>query len=436
MAVDPSDVDAFLELCASEDVEATILGTFGTESRELVLKWQGTEVGRLSVDFLHNGRPDHVRKAVLPQVDRQRGAPPEGDANRILLDILGSPNVASKEWVIRQYDHEVQAGSIVKPLVGVANDGPSDAAVIAPKFDSNRGIVVSNGINPHYGRLDPYAMVWASIDEALRNIIAVGGSIERCALLDNFSWGNTRTPEGLGSILRAAEACHDAAMVYGTPFVSGKDSLNNEYRTGDRLIVIPDTMLISAYAIVDDVTRSVTMDLKAPENLIYVVGLTGWELGGSHLDLVTGRHGDSTVPETDGARNLELYRRLDSAFEQRLIRSAHDCSEGGIAVALAEMAFAGGVGATADLSAMPTTGKLPDLVSLFSESNGRLVLEVEPDNADALERLLGDAHWGRIGTTTGESKLTLTHGDTTLVDLSLDALKSAWQKPLDFGGEA
>jgi phosphoribosylformylglycinamidine synthase II len=433
ISLPPEHLETFTKICANENVESVVLGTFGTENNELILKWQGQIVGQISMAFLHDGRPTPTREAIVPEVIRQRGPAPEGDALEILEKIMASPNVASKEWVIRQYDHEVQAGSIIKPLVGVKNDGPSDAAVIAPKFGSNKGVVLANGINPHYGKIDSYAMTVACVDEALRNVIAVGGSIERCALLDNFSWGNTKEPEGLGSILRSAEACRDAALGFETPFVSGKDSLNNEFTTEGKTIVIPNTILISAYSIMEDVRKALSMDLKAAGNRLYLVGSTGWELGGSHLKLVCGQSDDSTVPLTDIATNKALYESLAEASHKRLIRSAHDLSEGGLAVTLTEMAFAGEIGVKIDLAKVICQAgeKLPDLVTLFSESTGRLLLEIEADKAEAFEEVLKGQHVACIGeTVAGEDILVENQGTKVLKARALD-LKEIWQRPLD-----
>src|SRR5437763_1224708 len=214
------------------------------------------------------------------------------DLTQTLLKILGSPNVCSKEWIVRQYDHEVQGGSVIKPLVGAANDGPSDAAVLRPVLSSRRGLVVACGMNPNYGDYDPYHMAACAIDEAVRNCVAVGGDPRRIAILDNFCWGYTDRPETLGALVRAALACHEVAVALGTPFISGKDSLNNEfsYEAGGqrRTIQIPHTLLISALGQVADVSRCVTMDFKSPGNLIYQIGATKHELGGSHYCLVAG----------------------------------------------------------------------------------------------------------------------------------------------------
>ncbi len=280
LAVPSGKWDEFHALCASEGVEATILGQFVPTGR-LVLKYHGNVVGDLAMSFLHEGRPPIVREAIYePRPERPLtgdaaagGAATGGAAAGGVRDhagaghssattlsrILSSLNVASKEWIIRQYDHEVQGGSVIKPLVGVANDGPSDAAVIRPVLDSRRGLVIACGMNPRFGDLDPYHMAAGAIDEALRNCVAVGADPSRIAILDNFCWGYTDRPETLGALVRAALACYDMAMALETPFISGKDSLNNEFSYlvdgQKRTIAIPSTLLISAMGQVEDVAR-------------------------------------------------------------------------------------------------------------------------------------------------------------------------------------
>src|SRR5262249_4065172 len=256
---------------------------------------------------------------------------------------LASPSVCSKEWVIRQYDHEVQGGSVVKPLVGAHDDGPSDAAVVQPVLGQWVGLAVGCGINPRFGDLDPYAMACSAVDEAVRKVLAVGADPARVALLDNFCWANTDRPEVLGSLVLAAQACHDVAVAYRMPFISGKDSLKNEYSSGDVHLAIPPTLLISALGRVPDVRRCVTMDLKEPGNALYLVGTTREEVGGSHYPLVHGLSG-GTVPVVDQQLAPRIFRALHEAIRQGKVRACHDLSEGGLAVAAAEMAFAGGVG--------------------------------------------------------------------------------------------
>jgi phosphoribosylformylglycinamidine (FGAM) synthase-like enzyme len=331
--------------------------------------------------------------------------------------------------VVRQYDHEVQGGTVLKPLVGAHNDGPGDAAVVTPVLGSWRGLAVGCGINPRYGDLDPYAMAAAAVDEAVRNVVAVGADPRYVALLDNFCWGNTDRPEVLGSLVRAAEACRDVALAYTMPFISGKDSLKNEFHSGDRHIVIPPTLLISALGRVPDVRRCVSMDLKAPGNALFLVGETRDEMGGSHFHLVHGLAGGEP-PRVDLQRAPVLFRKLHEAIVGGLVRSCHDLSEGGLAVAVAEMAFAGGIGA--DVTGLGATGRgLPDEVLLFSESATRFLVEVEPGKADAFKAALAGLPFVQVGKTTMEPRLRVAGaGGEWVVWAGLAELKEAWQNPL------
>ncbi len=425
---------AFHDLCASEGVEACILGKF-TDTKNLVLKYDGTVVGDLPMSLLHDGRPPVVREATF--------APPAESPTNLdglnvshgeaLKLILSSLNVCSKESIIRQYDHEVQAGSVVKPLVGIANDGPSDAAVVRPELNSSRGLVISCGMNPHFGDHDPYWMAASAIDEAVRNCVAVGADPSQIAILDNFCWGNTEHAETLGSLVRAALACHDVAIAFSTPFVSGKDSLNNEfsYEHGEtqETISIPASLLITALGQVDHVEQCVTMDLKKPGNALLLVGETHDELGGSHFNLVTGNETGS-VPKVDIERAPHIFEAVHRVIKAGLIRSCHDVSEGGVAAALAEMAFAGGFGIDANLDCIDQAAA----VVLFSESNTRFIIEVEAENIASLNDTfddLGLAHPVQIGKVTETQTLSIQSSNgKSLVDESLTALKSAWQQPL------
>jgi phosphoribosylformylglycinamidine synthase len=441
LSVGPDQWDAFSALCRSEGVEATIIGKFVPTGR-LCLMYDQHEVADLSMKFLHEGRPPVVREATYEppaRVPLERPPSSTADLTASLIKILGSPNVASKHWVIRQYDHEVQGGSVIKPLVGAENDGPSDAAVLRPVLSSRRGIVVACGMNPCYADFDTYDMAASAIDEAVRNCVAVGADPARIAILDNFCWGNTDRPQTLGSLVRAALACHDVAVALGTPFISGKDSLNNEFRYQDadgttRSISIPPSLLISALGQVEDVRRSVTMDLKEPGNLLYLVGTTHDELGGSHFARMHGLKG-GRAPSVDPNSAKATFNAVHAAISAGLVRACHDLSEGGLAVALAEMAFAGGLGATIDAAQVPhaidRSGPL-EVALLFSESNTRFVCEVPPGMADAFDRLLGDVPHRKIGTVTGGAQLEIKLNERALVSAELSVLKSAWLAPLDW----
>ncbi|HHT9117998.1 MAG TPA: phosphoribosylformylglycinamidine synthase subunit PurL, partial [Candidatus Hypogeohydataceae bacterium YC38] len=397
LAVPPQKADELVKLFNSEDVEATIIGRF-TGDKRLRLRYQGNLVGELDMSFLHGGPPPLVRKARwTPPEHPEPELPEKGDYTEELKRILSSWNVCSKEWVIRQYDHEVQGSCVLKPLQGVNNDGPGDACVVTPLLGSKRGIAVSCGMNPKYGDIDPYHMAASAIDEALRQIIAVGGNLRQVALLDNFCWGNTQLPDRLGGLVRAALACYHMALYFGTPFISGKDSLNNEFSLGDKTVCIPPTLLISALSVVEDVTRTVSMDAKEPGNLIYILGLTKPELGGSHYYHIHGYIGNN-VPRVDTRWAKKTMEALSKASGKGLVRACHDCSEGGLAVAAAEMAFSGGLGMELSLKDVPYEGDTErDDNLLFSESNSRFVVEVRPQDAGVFKKIFKGIPCGLLG---------------------------------------
>ncbi|VTR99122.1 phosphoribosylformylglycinamidine synthase ii : Phosphoribosylformylglycinamidine synthase subunit PurL OS=Pirellula staleyi (strain ATCC 27377 / DSM 6068 / ICPB 4128) GN=purL PE=3 SV=1: AIRS: AIRS_C: AIRS: AIRS_C [Tuwongella immobilis] len=432
LAVPEADWPALQALAESEDVEAAVLGRF-TDTGRLKLSYHGNPVGELDLHFLHEGRPKLVRAATWTKPPEQE---PLGHGHRrspheSLLAILSSYSVCSKEWIIRQYDHEVQGGSVIKPLVGVRDDGPSDAAVVMPILGDYAGIAIGCGINPQYGKLDPGAMAGLAIDEAVRNVVAVGADPAKIAILDNFCWANVRDPEVLGALVRTAEACRDVAVAYGTPFISGKDSLNNEFRSPERTIAIPSTLLVSALGQIADVRTCVTMDLKAAGHLIYQVGVTKPDLGGSHYHMVQGITG-GRVPQVDLELAPKVFRAMHAAISAGLVRSCHDLSEGGLATALAEMAFAGEIGVdVTSLDAITGPEPLSDIVRLYSESPTRFVVEVPEERAAAFEQLLAGIPLAKIGVTVKEPRLRIADSNGEwLIWAKLSELKDAWQKPL------
>jgi phosphoribosylformylglycinamidine synthase len=437
LAVPPEHWPELSALCAREQVEATDLGRFVATGR-LTLRYHGETVADLSMDFLHDGRPAVVRSATYtPPSERPLPLPDRDDYTADLLGLLRAWDVCSKEWIVRQYDHEVQARTVIKPMVGVADDGPGDASVVLPVRGSTRGLAIACGVNPRYGRLDPYAMAGCVIDEAMRNCVAVGADPDRIALLDNFCWGNTERPETLGSLVRAAQGCHDLALAYGAPFISGKDSLNNEYTHEGQSLSIPPTLLISAMGQVPDVRTCVTMDLKEPGNVLLLAGLTRLELGGSHWAMLQGQDG-GRVPRVDPDLGRALFRAVHAAIGRGLVRACHDLSEGGLAVALAEMALAGGLGARVSLRDVPCDASAAhDAALLFSESPSRFLLEVRPEHVSDLTGLFGGLPLGRLGTVAGggphpdQPRLTVMGMNSSpVIDATVSDLKATWQQPL------
>lgn len=430
LAVPPENFPRLQEICDRFDVELTVIGRF-TGDRRLTVRHQGKVVGQLDMEFLHHGLPRrHLRAIWEPTEEPILAAPPSVDPGDLLLRLLAMPDIASKESVVRRYDHEVQGATAVKPFVGRENDGPSDGVVLClPEVGSYRGLALSCGINPHYGRIDPYAMAWAVVDEAMRNGVAVGADPDQMALLDNFCWGDPSLPDRLGALVRAVQGCYDAALHYGAPFISGKDSLNNEFLDPQgRQTPIPPTLLISAIGIVPDVRRAVTMDLKTPGNWLYILGTTRAEAGGSawyRLLDVRGGAVPAPVPES-----IQTMRALHRAIQEGLVRACHDCSEGGLAVAAAEMAIAGRLGLSLSLADLPRTPDITqDAMALFSETSGRFLVEVRPQDRRAFETCMGGVPLAPLGVVT-EGPLLRIVGLTGegVVALPVETLREAWQK--------
>ncbi len=434
LAVPPSKLSALQALAREYDVEAVDIGEFDGSGR-LTLYYRGQLVGDMDMHFIHEGLPKPVRKALWedPTPPAVR-IPPPVNLGQTLHQLLATPTIASKHWIIRQYDHEVQGGTVIKPLVGPQHNGPGDAAVIMPVPDSQCAAALAVGCQPRFGDLNPYQMALNSMDEAIRNIVCVGGNPDRIALLDNFCWPKCTDRIHLGALVRACQACYDGAMAYRTPFISGKDSLSNEFITEDGArICIPYTLLISAVGLVDDVSKCITMDAKKPGHRLVLVGQTRRELGGSHY-LMLQNHLGRNVPTVDLSQAPGIHRAVANAISHGLIRSAHDLSEGGLAVALAEMLFAGGLGAKVTLSHVVSSDDArEDHVLLFSESPTRYLLEVPEPQMAHFKAILGDIPMADIGELTGEPRLNIKSvKGSMLMDESVEALRDSWRKPLDW----
>jgi len=429
LAVPPAHMEQMVECCQLYGVEWTDIGEF-TQSGRLVVTYGVTPVLDLSVDFLHHGIPQKHFTAVLPspvygQTQAGKDAWQKLDYAQTLLNLLSHPDIASKEKVIRIYDHEIQGGTLVKPLTGAQSDGPSDACVLKPAgTPGNQAIALSAGINPQYGKVDPYRMAHSVVDEAVRNVVAVGADPDRIAILDNFCWGDPSNPETMGTLLEAARGCYDAALLHQTPFISGKDSLNNEYAgTDGKRHAIPPTLLISALGILPDLNQAVTLDLKQAGNILYRVGEFQPGFGGSHLCLVEPNLLPTSSQEVPPPSSLapQVYRRLHQAVRLGLVRAAHDLSEGGLAVSAAEMCIAGRLGLDLELQS-----RLPGL-DLFGETNGCLLVEIQPENLLRFETLFNGLPWIRLGAVTHHPLLRISLGSQPLISVHLDRLISSWK---------
>jgi phosphoribosylformylglycinamidine synthase II len=399
LAVPPQNVGPLLQLAGGEDVEAVVIGTFGGD--KLRLRYDGHEVGQLSMHFLHEGLPMHARKAVI--VERQRPAPTAGPKDLTpeelrdrLLKMLAQPNIASKHWIIRQYDHEVQGGTVIKPLTGPLQIGPSDAAVIRPKLSSNRGVALGCGLAPHIQ--DPYEMALAAIDEAIRNVVAVGADPDRIALLDNFCWPSVDDPRTMGTLVRACEACRDAALAYRIPFISGKDSLNNQFtdRHSGQVIRIPNTLLISAMGIIPDIHRCITMDFKRAGAPVYLI---------------------AAADPGDLAGLAATHRAMARLIAQGHVAAAHDISDGGLLVAAAEMCIASGCGLKLEPDAMDANDPLVEHV-------GRYIIELRQSDIDL------PGHFGPAAKVTRLAVVQPAPG--SLIEVPISKLTAAWRGTLDW----
>ncbi|MCD6302814.1 MAG: phosphoribosylformylglycinamidine synthase subunit PurL [Anaerolineae bacterium] len=433
LAVPPENEPRLREICEGLSVEMTVIGVFREDGR-LLLRYDGITVADIAMDFLHDGLPRRQLKAVWRYPTATQTALPDArldDHGEALLKVLAHPNVRSKEDVVRRYDHEVQGATVLKPFVGASDDGPSDAAVIRPleTFDQPRALALGCGFAPAYGEQDPYAMAVACIDEAVRNVVAVGADPERIAILDNFCWGDPLKPDRLGALVRACKGCYAGATLYGVPFVSGKDSLNNEYldgSTGER-VAIPPSLLITALGIVPEVAHTCTMDLKRPDDLVYVLGMTRQELGGSYYGRVMGLKGGIVPQPADWGP--AVMRVMHGAIQEGLVAACHDCSEGGLAVALAEMCIAGRLGITGSLKAQPAEGNAPhNSWLLFAETNARFIVEVAPEHQVAFERVARDVPHGLLGYVTEAEELFIEgRGGEPALRVTVKALRQAWR---------
>ena len=435
LSVPPDKLDAFLALSRRRAVESSVLGEF-TQSGKLQCFYNGKLIGSLDMAFLHDGVPKMELQAVWQAPARE----PEltvcdNDVLASLKAVLGRPNVCSKESLVRMYDQEALAQSVLKQFQGPMHDGPGDAGVIRPVPGSDRGIAISSGICPKYSEFDTYWMMACAADEAVRNLIAVGAELRMIAGLDNFCWPDPvqseKTPDGaykLAQLVRCCEALYDACTAYDIPLISGKDSMKNDYRIGEHQISIPPTVLFAAAAIIRDVTRVVSMDFKKAGDIVYAVGETRNELGGSEYLAMKGQRGGQ-VPTVDFARARKLYAALSTAIDRGLVASCHDCSDGGLGVALAESAFGGGLGLQAELAEL---GQDTNAVALFSESQSRFVVSVEPAQTAMFESLFAGLPLYRLGDVRADGLFRVTGRDGLDARVPMEELKTAWKSPMQW----
>lgn len=397
-------------------VEGTVIGTF-TRSGYCKVTYHGKTVMNVGMDFLHNGLPKRVLRTAFRKTDFPEPAiPGEGDITGEFVEILSRPSIAGTEFISMQYDHEVQGTSVLKPLQGRGRVN-ADTAVVAPITGNRKGLVLSQVLYPSYSEIDPYRMAAATIDTAVRNVIAAGADPSKIGILDNFCWCSSHDPVRLGQLKEAVRACYEYAVSYRTPFISGKDSMFNDFKGFDAKgrevrISVPPTLLISAIGITDDISDSVSLDVKFPGDLLYLVGYTDNEMGGSeYFRMLSDRKGvpapGNRVPDVKAAENLKIYRALHACILKKLITSAVSVRHGGLAVALARTLIAGQLGADIRLRGLRGNAAT-DRIALFSESQGRVVISVNPVNQGKLERIFAKLPLSRIGKISGDGQILIT----------------------------
>ncbi len=432
LAVPKAKWAAFKRICDRHDVEATRIGEF-TKSKRVAIRHKGKTIFDISLDFLHDGRPIEQQKSSKPYRDlrnpdmlnRDLRNP---DMQKVMLEMLGRPNIGSISFVSQQYDHEVQGTSVTKPLHGKGRVN-ADAGVIQPVFGSEKGVVLSHGYTPWYSALDTYAMAAAAIDTAVRNAIAAGASRDYLAILDNFCWSSSEKPERLYELKQAAKACYDIATAYGTPFISGKDSMFNDFRgftvdgKSTHIAALP-TLLVSAIGVIPDVTKAMTIDFKRVGDLVYVIGETHDELGASEISGFTkSRYGN--VPVVDVKKNAKTYDAVSTAIQKGLIASAIGVGRGGLGIALAKSTVAGQLGAQVDVSKLPGNAKSAEAI-LFSESQGRLLVSVSRTAQKEFEKVFKGVSFALIGEVVQAASLSITLPDSK-VELPLSTLTESYR---------
>jgi phosphoribosylformylglycinamidine synthase subunit PurSL len=448
VSVSPKDIDRFMELSRKHAVESTVIGEF-TDSGMLQITYDGNTCAYIDMDFLQSGFPQWEFDCEwLPPEKRGMHEPVLSEPknyNALLLEIMGRPNICSKEWITRQYDHEVQGGSIIKPLAGVDRDVNSDAAVIRPVLSSSRGIVFSQALIPMYSAIDAYHMTACTIDEAVRRMVAVGADPDHIGGVDNFCWPNIayhreKNPDGkfkAAQLVRSCRALSDMCLAYGIPLLSGKDSMYVDGHLAGpfgetRKVSALESLQFSVVGVIEDIEKCVSLDVKFPGDRVYLLGLTRNELGASEYYERFGYIG-ANVPEVAPGAFFPMYHALHHAINQGLVASVHGIYRGGLAVHLAMTAMAGNLGFSIDLDKIPADGNLRNDVKMFSESAGRMLVTVDPKLCKKFEKLLDGFPFACIGKVTKEPVLNVTsskHG--SLISVPVPELKIAWKKP--FGG--
>jgi phosphoribosylformylglycinamidine synthase len=441
--VEEHNLAQLFELAKLMEVELTDIGIF-TDSGFLDILYNEEKVAYIQMHFLHEGVPQKVMYAEWDALNLEEPQLPQNlNYSETLLKLLGSLNICSREHIIRQYDHEVKGKTIVKPLMGPHGKAPQDAGVMRFGFETYEGLAISNGILPRYGDIDAYEMSAGAFDEAIRQIISVGGRLPNMESGDGIFWsvndnfcvpdsvfdevGNPDGKQKLAKLVQICDALYDIATYFDIPLTSGKDSMKNDYKADGQKISVPPTILYSMTAKIDDVRKTVSSEFKANGDLVYQLGETYDELGASEFYAMHGQLG-ANVPKVRKEAAKELYLKVMEANSQGLIESSHDLSDGGLAVALAESAFGAALGAELHLDTLPEN--LSNEVLLFAESHSRFVVSIRPENKARFEQIMGNRafHLGKVGGT----QLSIARNNQNLIQTKVDAMQKAWSAGLSF----
>ncbi len=426
LSIPSEKLDKFLDLMKRRGVEATVIGDFNDSGRcEVVYK--GKKIMDIDMDFLHDGLPaSHLETTYTKPTHDEPNVDCPSHLTDAMHAMISRLNVCSYDFVSHQYDHVVQGSTIIGPVHGKGRVN-GRAAVMAPILESERGIVLSRGLNPRYSDIDTYHMASCAIDTAIRNAVSVGVNLDKLALLDNFCWCSSDDPERLGQLKAAAKACYDYSTVYGTPFISGKDSMFNDFKGYDEngesiKISVPPTLLISTFGITDDYRKSVSLDAKFAGDLVYVIGETKEELGASEYFDQLGFVGNG-IPQVDAQYAMKIYRAVIEAIQKGLLASCESVVAGGLGVSLARKAIAGDLGM--DLALGSVTGEMRPDYALFSETQSRFVVTVNPAKKDEFEALFADLPLYAIGEVRSDDKFII----KDLVDTDVPTLNENYRKP-------
>ncbi len=418
------------QIFEEEDVELTVIGEV-TSTNKLELFYQDNKVCELDMSFVLDLPKLKKKASWLIEKEEEVYVADKTNYSEDLKALLSSPNIACKDWVLRQYDHEVQAGSALKSIYGIENLSVSDAAVVRPDLKSDKCVAISCGINPFYSDIDPYWMSALAMDEALRNIVCVGGSLKNTYILDNFCWGSPQDERALGGLVRAAYAAYDFSTYFGVPFISGKDSLYNEYSVEDKKISIPGTLLISGFSVLDDWEKIISANLKNEGNFLYIVGFTKPQMAASAYFRQL-KIKDGFIPRVDKLIAKKIFEKLSDAINKELVLSCHDLSEGGLAVAIAEMCIGSNLGANIFLEAVPQDKDMHNYEILFSESPTRFIVEIAKDKKEKFEKELKGLPFSLIGCVSKEKKLVMYASEKEeIINVNLSDLRDAWTKTFE-----